>query len=468
MTSRLPPPLLNIRALQQQRRTGVRPVLAGILHRLDGCAFWLQRGLAICGALLVSSAASKAAEYKFDFGPAKPQTGYTQVTPQTGYDAQRHFGFLEGAATATPGQPPVSVFAVDLEEGNYDVTIRFGDPVAATSTAIKAEARRLMVEKVETSPGKYETRTFTVNVRKPAISTGGTTSLSPREQGPPPAPDWDDRLTLEFNGKHPGVASVEIKPAKEATTVFLAGDSTVTDQKNEPWAGWGQMLPRFFQQGVAVSNQAESGLALYSFERQKRLEKILSMMKPGDYLFIQFGHNDQKDKAAGAGPFTSYKSNLKRFVEKARSKGGIPVLVTPMERRRWNDNEPEPTLADYAEAVRQVGAEEKVPVIDLNAMSLKLYAALGESKSTKAFVFFPANTFPGQDKELKDNTHHSDYGGYELARCVVEGIKANVPALAARLAHDAGTFDPTKPDAPEKVDIPLSPVTGATEKPTGS
>src|SRR5205085_9144543 len=167
-------------------------------------------------------------------------------------------------------------------------------------------------------------------------------------------------------------ASVGIRPGKDGITVFRAGDSTVTDQPNEPYAGWGQMLPRFFGRGVAVSNQAESGLALYSFQRQKRLDKILSMMKKGDYLFIQFGHNDQKDKSAGAGPFTSYKANLKKFVEAARSKGGIPVLVTPMERRRWEGNELKPTLGDYAEAVRQVGADEKVPVIDLNAMSMKL------------------------------------------------------------------------------------------------
>jgi lysophospholipase L1-like esterase len=307
-----------------------------------------------------------------------------------------------------------------------------------------------------------------VNIRKPAISTGGTTSLNKREQGPPVTPDWDEHLTFEFNGEHPGVSSIEITPAKGSVTVFLAGDSTVTDQRNEPWAGWGQMLPRFLQQGVAVSNQAESGLALYSFKRQKRLEKALSMMKPGDYLFIQFGHNDQKDKSSGAGPYTSYKANLKDFVAAARSKGGLPVLVTPMERRRWNGNEPQPTLADYAEAVRQVGTEEKVPVIDLNAMSLKLYAALGPEKSKKAFVHYPAHTFPGQDKELADDTHHNAYGGYELARCIVEGIKMSVPTLAARLAKDVGSFDPSKPDEPENVAIPASPINSAPEKPAGS
>jgi lysophospholipase L1-like esterase len=229
------------------------------------------------------------------------------------------------------------------------------------------------------------------------------------------------------------------------------------------------MLPRFFQQGVAISNQAESGLALFSFKSQKRLDKILSMMKKGDYLFIQFGHNDQKDKRPDAGPFTTYKSGLKQFVAAARSKDGIPVLVTPMERRRFDkDGKQGATLTDYAEAVRQVGAEDKVPVIDLNAMSLKFYAALGPEKSTKAFVHYPANTFPGQDKPLRDDTHHNTYGGYELARCVVEGIKANVPALATHLVKDAGAFDPARPDAPEKVTIPASPITGPTEKPAGS
>lgn len=425
----------------------------------------LQRALAIGTAMFISVAAPEAAEWKFDFGPGKAQPAYAPVTPQTTYDAKRGFGFL-GNGNAAPGTP--RVFAVDVEEGNYDVTMRFGDPAGATSTTIKAESRRLMLEKVETAPGQYATKVFTVNVRHPAISTGGTTTLNDREKGPPPALDWDDRLTFEINGQHPGLASLEIKPAPDAITVFLAGDSTVTDQRNEPYAGWGQMLPRFFGRGVAVSNQAESGLALYSFERQKRLEKVLSMMKPGDYFFIQFGHNDQKDKSAGAGPFTSYKANLKRFVAAGRSKGGLPVLVTPMERRRWENTELKPTLADYAEAVRQVGSEEKVPVIDLNAMSIKLYTALGEEKSTKAFVFYPANIFPGQDKDLKDNTHHSAYGGYELARCIVEGINASVPALAAHLREDAGTFDPANPDPSEKVNIPASPVTGAMEQPAES
>ncbi len=403
----------------------------------------------ICAAAATFTVAAEAAELKFAF-PAG--------APQPAYEAKRGSGFLVAAAPNTP-----AIFAADVAEGNYDVTIRFGNATAATRTTIKAESRRLMLKDVATKPGQFVTRTFTVNVRKPTIA-----SLNSREKGPPPTPDWDEHLTLEFNGPHPGVASLEIAPARDALTVFIAGDSTVTDQRHEPYAGWGQMLPCFFERGVGISNQAESGLALSSFEHQKRLEKIMSLLKPGDYVLIQFGHNDQKDKRAGAGPFTTYKAALKRFVAVIRAKGGLPVLVTSMERRRFDEaGKPTPTLKDYAEAVRQVGSEEQAPVIDLNAMSLKFYAALGPEKSTQAFVFYPPKTFPGQDKELKDNTHHNAYGAYELARCVVEGLKAQVPVLAAHLVKDAGAFDPAKPDAPEQVAIPASAST-ATEKPAGN
>ncbi len=422
------------------------------------------------GITLYAACASNAAEWKFDFRPDRSaEAGVTKVAPGAAYDAKLGFGFLEAGTPAPGGSASAAIFAVNVDEGNYDVTVQFGNAKTSTLTTVKAESRRLMLKNVEAAAGKYETRSFTVNTRRPVIRTGGTVLLNAREQGPPVTPNWDEYLTFEFNGKSPGVATLEIKPAEDAITVFLAGDSTVTDQKKEPYAGWGQMLPSFFRKGVAVSNQAESGLALRSFESQKRLEKVLSMMKKGDYLFIQFGHNDQKDKRPGAGPFTTYKTDLVRFVAAARSKGGIPVLVTPMERRRFEENGKQPaTLAEYAEATRQVGAEQKVPVIDLNAMSVKLYGALGAKNSIKAFVFYPANTYPGQPKALKDNTHHSTFGGYELARCVVEGIKANVPELAARLAPDAGSFDPSMPDAPESLTLPPSPLQGSAEKPAGS
>lgn len=407
---------------------------------------------------------------RFHLGAGMPPDGTTAdgtqvVTPQTIYERGRAYGYLPGLA---PSADKPTVFAVEVPEGNYDVTLHFGTAERATETTVKAEARRLMLERVAVQAGQTTTRTFTVNVRRPAIRDGAAVALNRREQGPPVSPGWDELLTLEFNGSAPGVTAVEIRSAPDALTVYLAGDSTVTDQVKEPYAGWGQMLPRFFARGVAIANHAESGLALSSFERQQRLQKILSVLKPGDYLFIQFGHNDQKDKSPKAGPFTSYKTQLKKFVAATRERRGLPVLVTPMERRRFDgDGRPVTTLADYAAAVREVGAEEDVPVIDLHARSLQLYAALGSERSTQAFAFYPAGTFPGQTEELKDNTHHNAYGGYELARCVVAGIKTAKLDLARFLTEDAGDFDPSVPDARERLTLPISPSAGPTEKPAG-
>lgn len=385
-----------------------------------------------------------AQEWNFQFASDGPKPDHTAVSRNSAYTSEKGFGWL-------PDQP--SVFAADVPEGNYDVTVHFRSPAAAAASTVKAEDRRLMLTKEALVDGA--TRRFTVNVSTPEIEGGGRVGNTQREPGPPPA-DWDNRLTLEFLGEPEAVTAVEIAAAADPLVVFVAGDSTVTNQPDEPWGGWGQMLPRFFTPGVSVTNYAASGRALYSFRGEKRLQKILSQMKKGDYLLIQFGHNDQKDKSPGSGPFTTYKKNLKQYIAAVRAKDGLPVLVTPMERRRWKDGKPQETLTDFAEAVRQVGKEENVPVIDLHAMSLKFYEALGPDKSKQAFVHYPANTFPKQPQPLKDDTHHNTYGAYELARCVVEGIKEKVPNLAEHLRKDVGSFDPSKPDQPEDLQIPPS------------
>lgn len=401
--------------------------------------------------------------WQFDFSG----TGEgTFVSPQTSYEAERGYGFLPGQQSASAN--PLN-FAVRLPEGNYEVIVRLGHPERATVTTIKAEARRLILENIRSEAGQFVTRSFVVNVRQPQISTDQTTKLNSRELGPPLHPDWDALLTLEFNGRQPGVSALSIRRTSDATTVFVAGDSTVTDQRQEPYAGWGQMLPRFFGPEVAVSNQAESGLALRSFEYQLRLQKVLSMMQPGDYLLIQFGHNDQKDNREGAGPFTTYKQKLTEFVRATRERHGIPILVTSMERLRMDSNgQQTPTLSDYAAAVREVGEEEQVAVIDLHAMSLELYAGLGPERCTKAFVFYPAGTFPGIAEQLKDRTHHNSYGAYELARCVVQGLREQVPELSRHLAGDVSDFDPGQPDDPDTFEIPASPVVVPPNTPAGN
>jgi lysophospholipase L1-like esterase len=396
--------------------------------------------------------------WRFDFGPGKVAPGYTQILTDTLYERERGYGFEPGASVRCidrGGRDPVRsdlcaserpfYFSVALPEGNYNVTVTFGDAQAETTTTVKAELRRLMLEKVRTVSGEFVTRTFTVNVRTPQISTGGEVKLKDREKTTE-AWAWDEKLTLEFNGARPGVCAIEITKADGVPTIFLLGDSTVCDQPREPYNSWGQMLTRFFRPGVSVANHAESGESLRSSLGARRLDKVLSLMKPGDYLFIQFGHNDEKEKGEGVGAFTTYKAALRKFVAGARERGGIPVLITPVQRRTF-DKEGHVTNShgDYPEAVRQVAKEERVPLIDLHRMSTLFYEALGPEKSGLAF------------KE-GDGTHHSDYGSYELARSVVEGIKAQKLGIARYLVKDVAPFDPRRPDAPESFQVPPSPL----------
>jgi lysophospholipase L1-like esterase len=302
-----------------------------------------------------------------------------------------------------------------------------------------------MLEEVHTAVGKFETRTFTVNVRTSQIQGGGEVKLKDREKTTEMWA-WDEKLTIEFNGSRPAVCALEITRA-DVPTIFLLGDSTVCDQPREPYNSWGQMLTRFFNPGVAIANHAESGESLRSSLAVRRLDKVLSVMKPSDYLFIQYGHNDEKEKGEGVGAFTTYKTDLKRLVTEARKRGGIPVLVTPMHRRTF-DNEGRITNShgDYPDAVRQAAKEENVALIDLNSMSKLFYEALGPEKSAVAF-------------KSGDGTHHSNYGSYELAKCIVEGIKANKLSIAKYLLKDVPPFDPHHPDPPERFRVLPSPLT---------
>lgn len=415
---------------------------------------------------------------RFDFGTGPVAEGCAGVAPDTAYTTARGYGLLaatgvqsvSGAGSdalrndALVSDRPFS-FVIDLPEGNYDVTVLLGDPAAAADTTVKAETRRLMVESQKTATGVIESRTFTVNIRTPGIAGGGRVALKPGERG---SFTWDNSLILEFNGAHPAVAGLSIRRNDDALTVYLAGDSTVTDQPGEPWCSWGQMLPRSFPAGVAIANQAESGLSLASFRGQHRLDKILSTLRPGDYVLIQFAHNDQKEKGEGVGAFTTYAASLRAYIDAIRAKGCIPVLVTPMYRRRFDaSGKLYDTLGDFPVAMRQVAKEKTTPLIDLHAMSATLFSALGVEPSKKAFVHFAAGAYPGQEKDVKDDTHFSPYGAYELARCIVEGIRSELPELAKRLAPDTGRFDPAHPDDPATFTVPPSPPRGDVRIPDG-
>lgn len=344
--------------------------------------------------------------------------------------------------------------SVPVSEGNYLVRLELGSDTPSETT-VRAEARRLMLRAVRVPAGSVRTESFVVNVRRPAINgSQEVVKRKPREMN---SLNWDSKLTLEFAG-HPAVRTISISPAPESTTtVYLAGDSTVVDQDNEPWAAWGQMLPSFFKQNVSIANDAESGETILSFEKERRFEKIFASIKRGDYLFLQFGHNDQKP-GNGNVPIDVYKDELLKYIHEARAKGATPVLVTSMNRRTFDaDGHVTDTLAPYPQAVREIAGQEHVALVDLNAMSKVLYESVGEKNSKSLFVYAPAGTYPGQNQALHDDTHFNSYGAYELARCVVSAIRRDGLPLANALRDQSETFDPAKPDASEGVMLPVTP-----------
>ena len=401
---------------------------------------------------------------KFDFGARTAKEGRSVVNASDTYNKEKGYGFEPGAQLVCSasggkagggycGSNKPFYFSASLPEGNYRVSITFGSKAENSIASVKAELRRLMVEKVETKKGKFATASFVVNVRTPNIPGDGEVKLKDRERSTEWLA-WDEKLTLEFNNSHPIVDSIQIQPV-EVPTIYLLGDSTVCDQPLEPYASWGQMLTRFFGDGVAIANHAESGESLRSSLAARRLDKVLSQIKPGDYLLIQYAHNDEKEKGEGVGAFTTFKTDLKYFVESARKKGADPVLITPVQRRTFDTSgRVTNSHGDYPEAVRQTAKEENVPLIDLNVMSKELYETLGKDGSGVLF-------------KQGDGTHHNNYGAYELARCIIEGLKAKKLSIAKYLLNGVSAFDPAHPDPIANFDVPASPtVTG--EKPLGN
>ena len=405
----------------------------------------------------VAAADAPANHGRFYFGAGAPPAGFQAVATNSAYSDAAGFGFEPGAApAATPGAMTAAhgfQFSVRLPEGNYAVTATLGGGATAAETTVNAELRRLMVERVRTPAGGTETRKFIVNVRQPHLPTGGVVRLTEREKTAERRA-WDDRLTLEFLGVNPAVAALEIAPV-EVPTVFLIGDSTVCDQPTEPYNSWGQMLPRFFQPTVAVANHAESGESLAGALAKGRFNKIWSQFHAGDYLIVQFGHNDMKSTAADA--LEKYTENLRRVVAEARKRGGQAILCTPVSRRSFGpDGKIENSFRGYPEAVRLVAREENVPLLDLQQMGAALYEALGPEGSHRAFA------------TAREGTHHGNYGSYEIAQCVLQALRQNQVPLARQIVPEFTGFDPAHPDSAANFRLPTGHPAAAVPPPPGN
>ena len=406
--------------------------------------------LLILGFLFASGVGAQS--YKFDFTSGKKvKDGYIKVTSTDRYDQAKGYGYDLCPSPDGKSKAPF-FFSIAVPDGNYHVTAIVGSKRNAGETTLRGESRRLFYENVKTRKGELLPCSFTINKRDIHISDKEDVRIKPRERS---KLNWDDKLTLEFNGDAPQLTELIIERVESVPTIFLCGNSTVVDQDNEPWASWGQMVPRFFTDSICFANYAESGESANTFIGAGRLKKALTQMKPGDYIFMEFGHNDQKQKGPGKGAFYSFMTSLKTF-------------VTPTQRRRFDENgKIENTHLDFPDAVRWLAEKENIPLIDLHAMTRVLYEAMGVEESKHAFVHYPANTYPGQDRPLADNTHFNPYGAYQIAKCVIEGMKKAGLPVVKFLRADYQGYNPSQPDNRDSFkwnDIPFTEV----EKPDGN
>ena len=223
--------------------------------------------------------------------------------------------------------------------------------------------------------------------------------------------------------------------------IFLIGDSTMADKPlaDNPERGWGQMFPMFFTDQVQIENFAKNGRSTKSFIDEGRWKTVYDKLQKGDYVFIQFGHNDEKkyDSTRYTEPHSAYKENLLKFVKESREKGAIPVLITPVARRKFDEhNKLEATHREYPAIVREVAKEQNVPLIDLEKMSEALFSKLGPEGTKKIFLWVQPGEFKTLPEGKEDNTHFQQGGAIEIAGLVVDGIKQLDLQLTGYIKND--------------------------------
>ena len=420
--------------------------LAGIDTAIKAAT--ILSAVALLGAFTLVDAAEN---YKFDFGEGPVAAGYTQVKANTKYSDSQGFGFESGTVSSVDRlwdddlttdfltAKGDMVFSVALPQGNYEVTFILGDGENESETTVWAENRKLMLDRVTLAGGVFSRQTVSLRRMETRSMDGSVTmSIKDREKN---YRTWDKKLTFVISGKAPAVAGIEIKRNDNVTTLWLCGNSTVVDQITAPWAGWGQMAPGFFKSSLAIANYAESGLTASGFYSMKRLAKILSEVKKGDFVTVQFAHNDQKNQ----NDVNNYEATLTKYANEIKAKGATPLFVTSTARQ--NETDPKTAVGGLPERMRALGKKLGVTVLDLNQHSITLGKALGGNKE-KMYMY-----------TASDKTHFCEYGAYELARANIEEIKAKVPELAKHLRNDHEAFDSSKPDPLDVLTRAKTPIT---------
>lgn len=369
----------------------------------------------------------------FDFGPGQVAEGALAITSSTAYSAEWGYGFSTAPSAAAPdvdrgGDDPLrgdfvaaagATFEADLGAGDYSVRLVSGDADAATTTTVTAESIAKVLANPQTA-GSFLDMSFTIAL-------------------------VDGRLTLQFAGDAPVVNALTITrlPSRVAgaiTTAYVTGDSTVQTYDPiayAPQAGWGQMIDRFLADDVAVANHAIGGRSSKNFITQGRLDEVLRSIRPGDYLFVQFGHNDATQGVDDryASP-EDYKEYLRVYVEGARQRGATPILVTPVSRRSFNPDTGlfNVSFPEYVAKMTELAVEEDVLLVDLSASSRAYLDEIGPEAAKAVFLHVDPGVFPNRPAGTVDDTHFQEYGAIQMARLVAQDVAGLDTPLAAKVA----------------------------------
>ena len=227
---------------------------------------------------------------------------------------------------------------------------------------------------------------------------------------------------------------------REKITIYLIGDSTMADKAVTafPETGWGMPFMSMFDTTVVVSNHAMNGRSTRTFISEGRWQTVVNRLRPGDYVFIQFGHNDESK--AKTDRYTSpedYKKNLLKFVAEARAKKAKPILLTPVARRKFEDGMIQESHPEYSPLVGQVAAAERVPFIDLDRLSRQLLESFGEEKSKLLFLHLGPSEHPNYPTGKEDDTHFNELGARLIAQLVLSEVRKTDGDLSERIVKPA-------------------------------
>lgn len=376
-----------------------------------------------------------------DLGSGAVAAGATGIDADTTYGVDQRIGFVDpGQVTATDRGGADALrsdfvtvgdteLVADLPNGDYRVRLIAGDAQAATDIALTAE-QMVKVQPTQKPAGEYLEMEFDLAL-------------------------VDGQLNLELSGGAANLAALTLtrtspRAAGAKPTVYLTGDSTVQtyDQFWAPQAGWGQMIERFLSDDVVVANHSIGGRSSKNFISQGRLDAVLTQIRPGDYLYVQFGHNDNSygvdDRYAAPADYRNY---LRTYIEGARQRGATPIIVTPVSRRSYDAaGQANVSFPQYVEQATALAAETGTPLVDLSASSRKYLTEIGPEEAKSVFLHVPAGVYPNRPNGTADDTHFQAYGAIQMARLVArDTAELDVPLAGEVVDAEPPAAVPEKP-----------------------